>query len=378
MNSLPNGWNICPLGDLAAFKGGGTPSTRVAKFWGGEIEWLTPKEITNIKTPFPLKSERTISNLGLSRSSADLLPVNTILVTSRASIGNVALVDRPLSTNQGFINILPSDKVDFLFLYHYVIYCKKEWIERASGSTFLEISKEKARDIPIIMPESIEEQKAIARILSETDQLIYKFEELITKKENIKQGMMQELLTGKTRLPNFNDEWQETNLGEQVRFSKGYGISKKDIVSKGSLKCIHYGQLFTKYSEVINNIDSYTNRKDLKSFSVANDVLMPSSCETAIDLATASSVSESGIALGGDILIIRSNPKIINGDFLSRVLNNDKTQISKLAKGTTVFHIYASDMSKFKFKLPSLAEQKEIAKIILDSDKEINILKGSL
>ncbi|MGO3708075.1 restriction endonuclease subunit S, partial [Mesonia hippocampi] len=162
------------------------------------------------------------------------------------------------------------------------------------------------------------------------------------------------------RFPEFEDEWKEEKLEKIARFSKGKGISKSDISIDGSIECIRYGQLYTEYSEVIEKIVSKTNldKKEL-ILSEENDVIIPASGESQIDIATASCVKKSGVALGGDLNIIKSE---INGVFLSYYLNNTKKiDIAKLSQGISVVHLYSSQLKTLKLNLPSSKEQTKIA-----------------
>jgi len=213
----------------------------------------------------------------------------------------------------------------------------------------------------------LKEQQKIAKILTTWDKAIEKQEALIVAKEKFKKGLMQRLLSG---------DWDEVRLGDISTFHKGKGISKKDISHNG-IACIRYGELYTKYSERITKIISKTNLSKEKLFlSQKNDILIPASGETAIDLATASCVLKDDIGLGGDINIIRTNQ---NGTFLSYYLNTiSKTKIASLAQGISVIHLYSSQLKTLKIKLPLLKEQKKIAQILTTADKEIELLKNEL
>ncbi|MBU3658391.1 MAG: restriction endonuclease subunit S [Flavobacteriales bacterium] len=180
--------------------------------------------------------------------------------------------------------------------------------------------------------------------------------------------------TPKLRFPEFKGEWEKKKLGEVAQFSKGKGISKADITENGEFECIRYGELYTVYGETIDLIKSRTNipSKDLV-FSESNDVIIPASGETQIDIATASCVLKSGIALGGDLNIIKSNK---NGVFLSYYLNSSKKkEIANLAQGISVVHLYSSQLALLNLNFPSLPEQTKIASFLTVVDKKISELK---
>lgn len=176
------------------------------------------------------------------------------------------------------------------------------------------------------------------------------------------------------RFPEFKGEWETRKLGDIAKFSKGKGISKSEIAEDGKTYCIRYGELYTCYGEVINNVYSRTNI-NLKNLvlSEANDVIIPASGETQIDIATASCVIKSNIALGGDLNIIKT---VNNGVFLSYYLNNrKKTEIANLAQGISVVHLYSSQLATLSLNLPTLSEQTRIASFFTVLDKKIAELK---
>jgi type I restriction enzyme S subunit len=222
------------------------------------------------------------------------------------------------------------------------------------------------------------EQRLISQVLCDLDALVAQLDGLIAKKRNIKQAAMQELLTGKRRLPGFEGEWVEVVLGEHAKFFKGKGLPKSDLTPYGEYGCVHYGELFTLYNESIRETRSYTHKVDNLFFSAANDVLMPTSDVTPRGLAKASCICRNGIVIGGDILVIRPNPGAINGTFLSYLIRRDSAQILRLVTGSTVYHIYSGDMKRFAFHLPTVIEQEAIVELLDDLGAELESLEVSL
>ena len=194
-------WEEATLSELADIRSGGTPSTSDASLWDGDIPWVTPTDITALDgRKFLLSTSRTISRAGLRQSSAELLPEGTIVMTSRATIGECAIATIPLTTNQGFKNFIPKDRADRDFLYYLLMSLKKGFIELCSGSTFLEIGKTQLTGYTVRVPETKKEQEAIAAVLSDMDAEIQTLETRLAKSRAMKEGMMQNLLTGRVRL----------------------------------------------------------------------------------------------------------------------------------------------------------------------------------
>jgi len=180
-------------------------------------------------------------------------------------------------------------------------------------------------------------------------------------------------LTPKLRFKEFEGEWEERKLGDISAFSKGKSISKSDIDENGILECIRYGELYTVYDEVIFDIKSKTNlNADDLVLSESNDVIIPASGETQIDIATASCVLKDGIALGGDLNIIKSKT---NGVFLSYYLNSKKKiDIARLSQGISVVHLYSSQLKTLNLNLPQDEEQQKIANFLTAVDTKLQQL----
>lgn len=180
-------------------------------------------------------------------------------------------------------------------------------------------------------------------------------------------------LVPKLRFSEFTDEWQKKRLGQVVKFSRGGSLSKAELKESGKYKAIHYGELFTKYSEIILNIKSRTD-VDSGVNSEIDDILMPTSDVTPQGLARASVIKECGVKLGGDINILKPNNGI-SSIFLSYVLNSQKRKIMKIVSGTTVRHVYNSDLTNVNYCLPvSKREQQKIADFLTAVDNKISTI----
>ena len=208
---IPDEWKIKHLDDFGNIVSGGTPSTAVSEYWNGLISWCTPSDITRTDGTTISETEKTITNEGLKNSAAIILPIGSLLLCSRATIGDSKINAIPMATNQGFKNIIPFKETCVKYLYYLLQTKKKEMFEKATASTFAEISKSALCEIALQTPQK-KEQEIIAEVLSDIDALIVDLQKLIRKKKNIRQGTMQMLLTGKKRLDGFNKEWKNTTL----------------------------------------------------------------------------------------------------------------------------------------------------------------------
>ena len=154
LGKIPEGWEVKELGEVVDVVGGTTPSTKVAEYWdGGTHCWATPKDLSALSSPVLLDTKRKITDAGLAKVGSGLLPPGTVLMSSRAPIGYIALVEVPVAINQGFIGMPPGDRVSNLFLMQWCYVFQNEIVNHANGSTFLEISKGNFRRIPAVIPQ---------------------------------------------------------------------------------------------------------------------------------------------------------------------------------------------------------------------------------
>lgn len=190
-------WKTVKLGSIADVVGGGTPDTNNSDYWNGNIAWLTPSEIGTEK--YVYTSKKHITEEGLKNSSARLLPVGTIVFTSRATIGLKAILKTEASTNQGFQSLIISQSSNIEFVYYLLDILIHVIRKKSSGSTFPEISANSLKSINITIP-PLEEQNAIAEILSVCDNEITLAKQKLDTLRHQKKGLMQVLLTGKKRV----------------------------------------------------------------------------------------------------------------------------------------------------------------------------------
>lgn len=215
-------WNETTIGDIAHVVGGGTPSTGNPVYWNGDIQWFTPSEVG--KDKYVCASERTITRVGLDESSARLLPANSILLSSRATIGEMSINTCECSTNQGFQSLIPCN-ADLEFLYSLLLTKKNDLIRESNGSTFLEISANKVRAIELIIPKN-DEQKNIGTFFNSLDSLIQSTNKKIESLKQVKAASLQSMFpqegetTPRVRFKGFEGEWEKSTFGELLIFER--------------------------------------------------------------------------------------------------------------------------------------------------------------
>ena len=188
-NYYPN-WEEKRLGDICKIVGGGTPDTKNVEYWGDDINWFTPTEIIK---KYAYSSNRKISKLGLLKSSAKILPIGTVLLTTRATLGEMSILSIEATTNQGFQSLIPvKDEVSSEFIYYCQPIIKHFCYKYANGSTFLEISKQTLAKLKLMIPNK-DEQNKISEFLSKFDDKIQQEESLLNYLQIYKKGLLQQL-----------------------------------------------------------------------------------------------------------------------------------------------------------------------------------------
>lgn len=395
-------WNLRPLSELiASVDSGWSPQCDDGSASMGEwgvlkttsIQWTGFEPNQNKKLPNALEPRAKLS-----------LSKNDILVTragpnERVGVVSIVNQDYPmLMLSDKIIRLRANAEVDPRYLALNLSLKKSNYqiMRKASGlaTSQTNISQGFLLQTKLNVPELPEQQK-IASFLSKVDEKITLLTEKKDKLTEYKKGVMQQLFSGKweeqdgqlTFIPptlrfkaddgsDFPD-WEEKQLGDVATFSKGKGISKADILEDGITPCVRYGELYTTYNEVIDEVKSKTNLPvDALVLSHANDVIIPSSGETALDIATASCVESAGIALSGDLTIIRSK---MNGAFLSFQLNTvKKFELAALAQGASVIHLYAAHLKRLKVSIPQIEEQTKIVNFLSAIDQKIDLTTSEL
>ena len=215
-------WKRCTLADLGEIVGGATPSTKNESYYGGDIAWITPKDLSTFQGRFIRRGERNITADGLKNSSARLMPPHSVLFTSRAPIGYVAIAENKVCTNQGFKSIVPNSYTDYLFLYYLLVYNRDRIENMGSGTTFKEVSGSVMKQIEVFVPNNKAEQRAIADTLGALDDKIENNSKINHHLEQMAQAIFKSWFVDfepwRGVMP---DDWREGTLSEVISTTLG-------------------------------------------------------------------------------------------------------------------------------------------------------------
>ena len=377
----PEDWVDQSLQTVGRWFSGSTPSMASVAYWSGDIPWVSPKDmkVTRISDSEDHISPRAVAD------GTRVLPSGAILIVIRGMILAhslpVARTERGVAFNQDIKAVVTGSDVDSQFLLYWLIanahHLRSLTTESTHGTKRLP-TEMLFRALVACPP--LAEQEAIAEALSDADALIESLEHLLIKKRQLKQGAMQELLTGKKRLPGFGGEWEVTRLGDLGGFLTGSGVNR-DESSSGGLACVRYGELYTRHNDYIRTFHSWISPNVAATATrlKRGDILFAGSGETKEEIGKCVAfVDDVEAYAGGDIVILRTE----RGDplFLGYYLNTLPINQQKASRGQgdAVVHISAAALSEIRGAFPPVAEQTAIAGVLSDMDAEIAALEVRL
>lgn len=300
-----------------------------------------------------------------------------ILLSAAGTIGRIVEYkgEKAYFQDSNIVWVKVNGKIKNQFL-KYIYSCIK-W-NGLEGSTIKRLYNNNILETAINYP-SPEEQQKIASYFQSLDSLIQITSKKLASLKRIKAANLQSMFpqkgetVPKVRFKGFEGKWKNLTLGEIGKWSKGRLLSKSDLTADGKNPCIHYGELFVNYSEVINEVESYTN-VDNGCYSEIGDILFPDSDVTATGLARCSAIMQNGVILGGGINILKVDKKFYS-PYISYSINQEKGQIISRVIGTTVRHINSTALSEVQIAVPSdIKEQQQIADYFTCLDKQITMV----
>ena len=353
-------WKKCTINDLATVVGGGTPDTTVKSYWGGDIQWFTPSEIG--KNKYVDFSKRTITRDGLDNSSAKLLPLHTILLSSRATVGECSIASNECTTNQGFQSLI-AKQCNIDFLYYLIQTKKKDLIRNACGSTFLEISANEIRKIKVAVPVQ-NEQEQIAKLLSLIDERIATQNKIIEDLKKLKSAISKYLFARKDLL--------ETTicLSNIATLKNGYAFQSGKYNALGKWKIL-----------TITNVpgERYINDEDCNCIiNLPNDIQDHQVLkEGDILISLTGNVGRVSLCKNGNYLLnqrvgLLQLAKNVNQEFLYQILSSQRFENSMIAcgQGAAQMNIGKGDVENYVLPYSSNGNNILFAAKILHSYDE--------
>ena len=363
-------WEQRKLGDLASIVGGGTPSTSNTEYWDGDIDWYAPAEIG--EQIYVSKSKKTITELGLKKSSARILPVGTVLFTSRAGIGNTAILAKEATTNQGFQSIVPDqNKLDSYFIFSRTNELKRYGEVTGAGSTFVEVSGKQMSKMSIMVPELSEQQK-IGSFFQQLDNTITLHQRKLDKLKTVKKAMLEKLFPKngekipEIRFSGFTDDWEQRKVTELGEIYIG-------LVTTMTPHYTDHGALLIRNSDIkdgrfefgdnpIYLDDEFAKQNASRKHRVGDVITVHTG-----DIGTSAVITEREAgSIGFATIVTRPNQDKITSEYLCTYLNTDthKNFAMNISTGDGRNNYNLKDYYECIVPFPSTAEQKKISDFI--------------
>lgn len=370
IGKIPKDWKIVEVQKICKVVGGGTPSKNVKEYWNGKIPFVTPADVRRLEdrtVKFLDTTESYITEKGLKNSSANLLPPGSVLLTSRATIGYCVINKVPVTTNQGFANLICKEKVHNLYLLYLMRFIRRKLEQLAAGSTFKEIARTIVRNLGIQLP-PLKEQEKIAEVLSVVDEAILKVNEIVAKVERLKKGLMQELLTKgighkefkQTQIGKIPSRWKIVRLGNVIKHQKGrkptiLGRKERNTLPYLTAKALRT-RIFTQWAKQTAEVIK-VNKNNL--------ILIWDGfyCGDAF-------IGFEGI-LSSTMIKIEPTQPDLDKRFLFYFLKTRSKELNVKIAGMYLKHISKPVFESLKVPIPPLHEQKKIAQILSTVDKKL-------
>jgi type I restriction enzyme S subunit len=373
---LPHGWKVERLTDVARLESGHTPSRRRPDYWGGDVPWVSLNDIAALSEPSIATTIEKITQLGLANSSARLLPAGTVIFSRTASVGKSTILSIPMSTTQDFANYVCGSEIHNQYLMWLFRFLQSTWKQLMAGSIHNTIYMPVFKSLQVLLP-PLPEQQAIAKALIDADELIAALEVLITKKRDIKQGVMQELLTGKRRLPGFQAEWGTKTLSELATVdgdNLGASTSADYTFNYISLEDVDVGVLISYSEQQFATAPSRARRRLIKGDVLVSTVRPNLKSHLLFKKSGGEWVCSTGFS------VVRANEALLSPEFLIQYLfsNGIESQIEMLLVGSNYPAINSLDVKRLRIPAPDINEQRAIAAVLTDMGAEIAALEGKL
>jgi type I restriction enzyme, S subunit len=369
---IPLDWDVVLLDEIAKRGSGHTPNAKIPEFYNGGIKWISLSDSKKFDNRYISDTNKKISQKGINNSSAVEYSSGVVVLSRDAGIGKSAITTTEMAVSQHFMVWKCSQELDNHFLYYLFQFLKPFFEKIAIGTTIKTIGLPFFKKFKIAKP-SKPEQKRISHILSGTDNLINNIEKLIEKKKNIKQGTMQELLTGKRRLRGFDDKWNTRKLGKLADMSSGgTPLTHVNSYYGGKIPWVVIADM-TNAGKYIINTEKNISKKGLENSSAK--IFKTGTLFFAM-YASIGKCCISKIDLSCNQGILGIETKDIDTEFLYYVMLYSKKHFLNMGQTGTQSNLNKDIVQNLDILYPSnKEEQKVIAQILSDMDSEIQKLE---
>ncbi|MBR8379001.1 restriction endonuclease subunit S [Burkholderia cenocepacia] len=363
-------WATEPLSKIARITQGGTPSTSVPEYWNGEIQWITPAEMGKDVSPYVSRTIRTLTQNGLQNCSSELLPEGSIILSTRAPIGHLAINTQPMAINQGCRGIVAGAGYESKFIYYYLGNNRSRLEDIGAGNTFKELSGSALREFAISIPKS-DEQKKIAEFLSSLDDVITAESRKLDALKIHKNGLLQQLFPceGETvprlRFPEFRDAeaWKEVELSTRIDLISGLHLAPDEYADAGDVP------YFTGPSDYANDlalVGKWTSHS--ANSGRAGDILITVKGSGVGELLY---LELDEVAMGRQLMAVR--PRGVHGEFVFHFLATQRQRLIALASGNLIPGLSRGDILSLTVSVPEREEQQAIADCLSALDDVIAV-----
>ncbi|MBQ3795030.1 MAG: restriction endonuclease subunit S [Lachnospiraceae bacterium] len=375
---VPGNWCWVKIGEITNVVSGGTPSTSHKEYYeNGDIAWISPADLSNYHDKFISKGAKNITKLGLEKSSARIMPENTVCLSTRAPIGYVVIAMNELCTNQGFKSFLPSRAYIPDYLYWYLKGIKERLEEKASGTTFLELSGTKASQIefPIApLPEQHRIVKRIESLFSQLDEARDKAQEALDNIQDTWSSISYDAFSGKLtaewrKTNNKAETWTEYSLQDVCSMKITDGTHQTPTYCKkedGGIPFISAKDVTSKkisWDEIKYIVPELHNELYARIAPQIDDILLAKNGTTGV---AAIVETDKVFDIYVTLAVLRPNKEIILPRYLLNIVNSPvcKDQFNEHLTGIGVPNLHLRDIKAVMIRVPEIDEQKEVVRII--------------
>ncbi|MBH0234870.1 restriction endonuclease subunit S [Helicobacter pylori] len=355
--TTPSNWQRVRLGDIAEIKRGASPRPIENPKWfcaNSNVGWVRISDISK-NSRFLYKTAQKLSKKGIEKSR--FIKQNSLIMSMCATIGKPIITKIDTCIHDGFV-VFENPKIDLNYLYYFLCYIEKEWLESGQQGSQVNLNVDLIKNKEVFCPKDLNEQSAIANILSDVDHYLYSLDALILKKESVKKALSFELLSQRKRLKGFNQAWQRVRLGDIAEIKRGVRITKNELDVFGKYPVVSGGVGFLGYT---NNFNRYENTITIAQYGTAGYVNFQKNKFWANDVC----------------FCVYPNKDVIKNIFLYYFLKVNQNYLYEISnRNATPYSISKDKILDFEILLPPLNEQAAIANILSALDSEIISLKN--